>query len=196
MGDARRSTTRAPTLTARTTSRAAARAARRSPGTRTRRSGCKLPVRPRAACSSAGARRAPAAADPVAAFAEVAADGGYRGERGRGGFVRCDWEEATRADRRRDRAHDPRARARSGRRLHADPGDVAGVVRRRHALPVADRRAHDDVLRLVRGPAAGVAAGVRRPDRRARVGRLVGRELPDRLGHEPADHAHARTRTS
>jgi nitrate reductase alpha subunit len=35
-----------------------------------------------------------AAADPVAAFAEVAADGAYRGERGRGGFVRCDWEEA------------------------------------------------------------------------------------------------------
>jgi len=35
------------------------------------------------------------APDPVAAFAEVAADGGYRAERGRGGFVRCDWEEAT-----------------------------------------------------------------------------------------------------
>jgi nitrate reductase / nitrite oxidoreductase, alpha subunit len=35
------------------------------------------------------------APDPVAAFAEVAADGGYRGERGRGGFVRCDWGEAT-----------------------------------------------------------------------------------------------------
>jgi nitrate reductase / nitrite oxidoreductase, alpha subunit len=35
------------------------------------------------------------APDPVAAFAQVAADGGYRGERGRGGFVRCDWEEAT-----------------------------------------------------------------------------------------------------
>jgi nitrate reductase alpha subunit len=34
-------------------------------------------------------------ADPVAAFAEVAADGRYRGERGRGGFVRCSWEEAT-----------------------------------------------------------------------------------------------------
>ena len=33
--------------------------------------------------------------DPVTAFAEVAADGGYRGERGRGGFVRASWEEAT-----------------------------------------------------------------------------------------------------
>lgn len=36
-----------------------------------------------------------AAVDPVAPFAEVAADGRYRGERGRGGFVRCDWEEAS-----------------------------------------------------------------------------------------------------
>ncbi len=35
------------------------------------------------------------APDPVAAFAEVSADGGYRDERGRGGFVRCDWDEAT-----------------------------------------------------------------------------------------------------
>lgn len=30
------------------------------------------------------------AGDPLAAFAEVAADGGYRDERGGGGFVRCD----------------------------------------------------------------------------------------------------------
>jgi anaerobic selenocysteine-containing dehydrogenase len=28
------------------------------------------------------------------AFARVAADGGYRGERGRGGFLRADWDEA------------------------------------------------------------------------------------------------------
>ena len=34
-------------------------------------------------------------AEPVAAFAQVAADGGYRGERGRGGFVRATWDEAT-----------------------------------------------------------------------------------------------------
>jgi nitrate reductase alpha subunit len=33
--------------------------------------------------------------DPVAAFAQVAADGGYRGERGRGGFVRATWDEAS-----------------------------------------------------------------------------------------------------
>ncbi len=35
------------------------------------------------------------AEDPVAAFAQVAAEGSYRAERGRGGFVRCDWDEAT-----------------------------------------------------------------------------------------------------
>jgi nitrate reductase alpha subunit len=33
--------------------------------------------------------------DPVAAFAKVAADGTYRGQRGRGGFVRCSWDEVT-----------------------------------------------------------------------------------------------------
>jgi len=44
----------------------------------------------------AGWRAAKAtAADPVAAFAQVASDATYRGERGRGGFVRCSWEEAT-----------------------------------------------------------------------------------------------------
>ncbi|HET6508970.1 MAG TPA: nitrate reductase subunit alpha [Baekduia sp.] len=32
--------------------------------------------------------------DPVAAFARVAADGTYRSHRGRGGFVRANWEEA------------------------------------------------------------------------------------------------------
>jgi hypothetical protein len=96
-----------------------------------------------------------------------------------------------RADRRRDRAHDRRARSRPGRRLHADPRDVTRVVHVGHALSQPDRRPHDHVLRLVRGPAAGVAADVRRPDRRARVRGLVGRELPDHLGHEPADHAHA-----
>ena len=95
-----------------------------------------------------------------------------------------------RADRRGDRAHDPRARPGPGGRVHADPRHVTGVVHLRDALPVADRRAHDDVLRLVRRPPARVAADVRRSDRRAGVGGLVGRELHDRVGHQPADHAH------
>ena len=84
-----------------------------------------------------------AAADPVAAFAEVAEDGALprRARPRRLRALRLGGGE--RADRRRDRAHDPRARARPRRRLHADPGDVAGLLRRRHPLPVADRRAHD-----------------------------------------------------
>ncbi|HET6689469.1 MAG TPA: nitrate reductase subunit alpha [Miltoncostaeaceae bacterium] len=32
--------------------------------------------------------------DPVAAWGVVAAHGGHKGERGHGGFVRCDWDEA------------------------------------------------------------------------------------------------------
>ena len=48
-----------------------------------------------AACSSAGAPRAPAPRTRSRRSREVAADGRYRGERGRGGFVRCDWEEAS-----------------------------------------------------------------------------------------------------
>ena len=48
------------------------------------------------------------------------------------------------------------------------------------------------LLRLVRGPSALLAAGLRRPDRRAGVRRLVQRRLPDDLGDEPADDAHAR----
>ena len=79
-------------------------------------------------------------------------------------------------------------RARPRRRLLADPGDVDGLVRGRHALPLADRRRLPQLLRLVRRPAARLAADLGRPDRRARVGRLVERELPDALGLEhPAD---------
>ena len=48
------------------------------------------------------------------------------------------------------------------------------------------------LLRLVRRPAAGLAADLGRPDRRARVGRLVERRLPADLGDEPADDPHAR----
>ena len=70
------------------------------------------------------------------------------------------------------------------------------VARGRRPVHLADRRHHAVVLRLVRRPAGGLAAGVRRPDRRARVGRLVGRRLPDAVGLERAGHPHARTRTT
>ena len=105
-----------------------------------------VPVRPREPARAAGAPRANRRRTRSRRSREVAADGRYRGERGRGGFVRCDWEEASEliaaATVHAIREHGPGP----GRRLHADPGDVAGLVRGRHALPVADRRAHDDVL--------------------------------------------------
>ena len=61
-----------------------------------------------------------------------------------------------------------------------------------HALPLADRRRLPVLLRLVRRPAAGLAADLGRPDRRARVGRLVELELPDAVGLEHPADAHAR----
>ena len=77
--------------------------------------------------------------------------------------------------RRRPRAHHPPLGPRPGGRLLADPGDVDGLLLRRHALLLADGRGAHELLRLVRRPAARLAAGVGRPDRRARVGRLVER---------------------
>ncbi len=86
------------------------------------------------------------------------------------------------------RLHDQALRARPDRRLLAHPRDVDGLVRGRHPLPVADRRDLHELLRLVRRPAARLAADVGRPDRRAGVGRLVERGLHRALGVEhPAD---------
>ena len=77
-------------------------------------------------------------------------------------------------------------------RLLADPGDVDGVVRRRVPVHRADRRGDDVVLRLVRRPAGGLAAGVRRPDRCAGVRGLVGRVVSDDVGLQRPGHPHAR----
>ena len=93
---------------------------------------------------------------------------------GKGGFVRSTWPEVTRADRRRARAHGQGVRPGPGGGVLPDPGDVAGVLRGRNPVPVDDRRDDPVVLRLVRGHAGRVAAGVRRPDRRARVRRTGG----------------------
>src|SRR5215475_11428390 len=46
-------------------------------------------------CPRAAYKEARKTLEPVEAFAQVAGDGGYRGERGRGGFVRATWDEAT-----------------------------------------------------------------------------------------------------
>ena len=93
---------------------------------------------------------------------------------------------------RRAGPHHQAVRAGPCRGVLADPGDVDRVARRRRAVPRAPRRAHAVVLRLVRGPAGRVATGVRRPDGRAGVGRLVGRGLPDHVGLERAGDPHAR----
>ncbi len=178
-----------------TTSRAAARAARRSPGTSTRRCASKLPVRARRparalprgarAHSATRSRRGPSIVeDPeTRPRLQVAARQGRLRARLLGG--------GRRADRRRARAHDP---------PHG-PDRVAGFS----PIPAMSMVSYAagtrflsliggvclSLLRLVRRPAAGLAADLGRPDRRARVGRLVERELPDRLGHEHPEDADA-----
>ena len=62
-------------------------------------------------------------------------------------------------------------------RLLADPRDVDGVLCRRHALSVADRRRRHELLRLVLRPAAELAPDLGRADRRARERRLVQLDL-------------------
>ncbi len=92
--------------------------------------------------------------------------------------------------RRRPGAHHREVRAGPGGRLLADPGDEHGQPRRRRPLHQPDRRHHAVVLRLVRRPADRQPTGLRRPDRRARVGGLVERRLPDDVGLERAGHPH------
>ena len=94
--------------------------------------------------------------------------------------------------RRRLRAHDQAVRARPDRRLLRHPRHVDDLLRRGSALPRAHRRHHALLLRLVRGPAPGQPAGVRRPDRRSRGRGLVQQPVPDHVGHEPAADAHPR----
>ena len=178
---------------ARSTSRAAARAARRSPGTPTPPPGCA--TRTPAACSSrCTARPRPGSATRCSAWAEVTTDPEkrrrYQQARGKGGLVRVVLGRGRRDRRRRARAHDQDLRPGPRRGLLPDPGDVDGVALRRHPVHPAHRRGDDVVLRLVRRPARGQPAGVRRPDRRAGVRRLVGRHLPDDVGLERPGHPH------
>ena len=89
------------------------------------------------------------------------------------------------------RPHDQEVGPRPGRRVLADPGDVDGLARLRRPVHLDDRRLDAVVLRLVRRPAGRLAAGVRRPDRRARVRRLVGRRLPGDVGLQRPGDPHA-----
>ena len=92
----------------------------------------------------------------------------------------------------RPRLHGQALGPRPDRGLLADPRHVAGLLRLRRPLPRAHRRADALVLRLVRRPAQRLAADVRRPDRRARVGRLVGCRLPHHVGLQRPDDPHPR----
>ncbi len=134
--------------------------------------------------------------DPVLAWADIQSDRArrrrYQQARGKGGLVRVTWAEATEMI---AAAHVHTIKEYGPDRvagLLADPGDVDGVARGRLAVHRADRRRDDVVLRLVRRPARRLAAGLRRPDRRARVGGLVGRVVPARVGLERPGHPHPR----
>ena len=96
-------------------------------------------------------------------------------------------------DRRRGQClHHQDARAGPGHRVLADPRHVDGLLRRRLALSVADRRRLHELLRLVLRPAAVEPADLGRADRRARKRRLVQFDLPDDVGLERAADADPR----
>ena len=95
-------------------------------------------------------------------------------------------------DRRGVRPHDPEVGPRPGGGVLTDPGDVDGLPRLGCAVHASGGRLDAVVLRLVRRPAGRVTAGVRRPDRRAGVGGLVGRGLPGDVGLERPGHPHPR----
>src|SRR5699024_613416 len=105
--------------------------------------------------------------DPVLAWAEIVQDPqkSHRYTSGRG--------PGAGADRRRARAHGPALGAGPDRRVRPHSGDVDGQLRLGRAVQRAHRRPAAQLLRLVRGPAGGLPAEIRRPDRRARVPCLV-----------------------
>ena len=190
-----RPTTRPPARTCRSTSRGAARAVRRSPGTPTPRRGSATRTCAASCWRCGGRRTGPARRPGRGVGGDYRGPGAHRAVQGRprqGRLRPVVLARGQRADRGGARAHGAGIRAGPGGRVFPDPGDVAGLLRGGDPVPVDDRR-HDPVLlRLVCRHAGRLAAGVRRPDRRAGVRGLVERRLPGHLGHEPADHPHAR----
>ena len=159
---------------ARSTSPAAARAARRSPGTPTPRPGSATRTSA-ASCWRCTARRRRGCGDPVLAWARHrrATPSGprrYKSARGKGGLVRATWERG------RPRSSPPPTctPSRSGART-ASPASPRSRRCRWSRTPSGARfvtligGSMLSLLRLVRRPAGRLAAGVRRPDRRARV---------------------------
>ena len=115
----------------------------------------------------------------------------YKAARGKGGLVRAD------AGTRRSRWSPPRTCTPSRRTARTGSPASRRSRRCRWSSHAAGARfisliggVDAVVLRLVRRPAGRLAAGVRRPDRRARVRRLVGRRLPDDVGLQRPGHPH------
>ena len=132
--------------------------------------------------------------DPVAAWAEVTTDPEkrrrYQSARGKGGHVRVSWDEAIEIV---AAAHVHTIKAYGPDRIAGfSPIPAMSMVSHAAGSRFIELVGGDDdvVLRLVRRPAGGLAAGVRRPDRRAGVRGLVERHLPAHVGLERAGHAH------
>ena len=133
--------------------------------------------------------------DPVAAWADVvgdprAAPGATSGPAARAGCVRVSWDEAVEIV---AAAHVHTIKTYGPDRVVGfSPIPAMSMVS--HAVGARFVEllggVHDVVLRLVRRPAGRVAAGVRRPDRRARVRRLVERHLPADVGLQRPGHPH------
>ena len=115
----------------------------------------------------------------------------YVETRGKGGFVRANWDEATEitaaanAYTRKPTAPTGSSASRRSRRCRWSATLPARVT------SAAGRHLHV-VLRLVLRPAAGQPADLGRTDRRAGIGGLVQRRLPAAVGLERAADAHAR----
>ena len=118
--------------------------------------------------------KAPHDGDPVAAWASIVENPErarpYKSARGKGGLVRATWEEATEmvaaAHVHTIKKYGPGP----GRRLLADPGDVDGLARVRREVRQPDRRLDAAFYDWYADLPVASPAGVRRPDRRARVG--------------------------
>ena len=182
--------------TCRTWSPGAAREAPPSPGTPTSPGACAIPTCA-APCWSCGARRAETHADPVDAWVSIATDPAksvtYKDARGHGGFVRATWEEALELC---AAAHvdtigrwGPDRVASVSPIPAMSPGLARLGIAVRGARPAAPELSFYDWYADL-PPASPQSLG--RPDRRARVRRLVERRLSHDLGHQRAGHPHPR----
>ncbi len=183
----------APARTAPSTSRAAARGGRPSPGTRTRPTRVRYPY-VRGVLVEMFREAKARLGDPVLAWAEIVQDPEkarrYKSARGKGGLVRATWAEATEII----AAAQVYTIKRWGPDRIAGFSPIPAMSMVSHAagsrFTTPHRRLHAQLLRLVRRPSGGLPAGLRRPDRRTRVGGLVGRGIPDHVGQQRPPHPH------